>query len=448
MFLVSLASVNVNNANAQESITTDAVVDQETQVILDKSITEDPELEDIGTTPDQAGYGLKTALERIRLALTLNRAKKAELALQLAELKVKEARLMAAKNNLEALERIKIEHRKYVELAERNIETADGTSNIDNSLSAQARIKARLEAQNSQVDDLESLIFIRMKGLTEEQRAKLLALIEEFKKTNEDVEVKIDVKDETVKTRLKARGLSEVEIEDKYKKELEDAKLTKEEILERKAYHQVDQAEKMYNLAARLIEKGMRVGPGTGTIGNQTFNVTVQQRTLDLHAKAKVILDEAKVKLEAKEFFKAIELAHDSKKLSALTIASIHGGLNERALEERIEKIEEKEIKEVVKFERRLTEEQIRELREKQKRLEEEIRLLVKEQKPSVCYERLKEQIMKLESSASMMTQEEYNRMHAEIKNAFIMCGRVGQRVDYIVSSNTNDRSGSNSGSG
>ena len=103
IFLASLVSINVNSQN---EITTYAELEQETEAIVQSDVT-DPALSDVGTTPDKAGYGLKTALERIRLTFIFNRAKKAEFALRLAELKIKEARLMAANNNLDALERAK-----------------------------------------------------------------------------------------------------------------------------------------------------------------------------------------------------------------------------------------------------------------------------------------------------------------------------------------------------
>ncbi|MEK6861737.1 MAG: hypothetical protein AABY07_07240 [Nanoarchaeota archaeon] len=72
----------------------------------------------------------------------------------------------------------------------------------------------------------------------------------------------------------------------------------------------------------------------------------IGNRTFELHARAKAELDQAKLDLESKHYFKAIENARDSKKLSALTIASIHRSINEEALENRLEKIELDIIKE------------------------------------------------------------------------------------------------------
>src|SRR3989344_7462630 len=105
VFLASLVSVSADNL-----ITTDAELEQETQAVIDSEITEDPELADVGTTPDQAGYGLKLGWEKVRLALTFNQERKADLSLRLAELRLKEARLMVANDRIEYMDRLREEH--------------------------------------------------------------------------------------------------------------------------------------------------------------------------------------------------------------------------------------------------------------------------------------------------------------------------------------------------
>ena len=378
IFIASLVSINQVKAEDLPEIT-DAEIDQETEALIQD--VSDPDLAEVGTTPDQSGYGLKLAMEKIRLALTFNRAKKAELSLNMAELRLKEARLMAAKNKLESLERIRNEHRKYLDIAERNIDSSDDDS--EDALEKQARIEIKLKEQKGQVEELESLILLKAKGLTEEQKQKLLELIKEFEAENEDLELKITDKTNVVKTRLKAKGLSEDEIEIEFEhSKNETINLTREDILERKASHKIDQAEKMYNLAARLIKKVQnRYGNETNTTSNKTIKFSISDTTLELHAKAKSELDQAKLDLEAKEYFKAIENAHDSKKLSALTIASIHRGINDRAMEERLEKIEIDKLKEYREEERRLTEEQIKALKERRKELEEKLKERIKQLK-------------------------------------------------------------------
>jgi len=363
MFLISLASINVL---AEDEITTDAVIEQETQDLLQDDI-DDPTLEDVGTTPDQAGYGLKVAMEKVRLALTFNRAKKAELALQLSELRVREARLMMAEDKLESLEKSRSQYRKYIDLAEKNIDKIDD----DNDLEEQAKLRVRLDEQSNQIDELESVILIKANGLSDAQKEKLLALIEEFKSQNQDVEVRFNDKNEAIKIKLKARGSSEEEIKNKFDDEVNKTKnLTREDILKRKAQHQVNQAQKMYDLSSKLIEKAKGIVPSneTNSTINQARKFEIREKTLELHKQALEKLNEAKSALDSNEFLKAIEKARESKKLSALTIASIHGKLNEAALEKRIDKImleKEKERLEVLRERQKNLLERERELKDK-----------------------------------------------------------------------------------
>ncbi len=364
MFIVSLVSINLVKADNQ--ITTDAEIDQQTQDVVQNDVVNDPDLANVGTTPDQAGYGLKLALEKIRFALTFNRAKKAELSLQLAELRIKEARLMAAKNNLEGVERAKVQYQNHLEKAK---DSLDKLNNDQDSFKNQATIQARLDADKNQVDEFESFILVKTQGLTEEQRQKLLSLIEEFKAQNENVELKILNKREILKTRLKAQGRNETDIEDEFENESNQTRnLTKEDVLMRKANHQYGQAEKMYNLASRLIDKFQNRFNVNET--NATVNGTLNSRTLELHAKAKAELDQAKVELDVKNYFKSVEHSRSSKKLSALTIATIHGG--NRSFEERLEKIEDREDK--IKEHRDEIKSRIEDLKDKRKNLMEELR--------------------------------------------------------------------------
>ena len=234
LFVMSLV-----NVDAQNEITTLAELEQETDNIVQNEIS-DPELQDLGTTPDQAGYGLKIALERIRLALTLNKVKKVELVLKLAELRVREARLMVIKNKLEVLKKVKNEHKRYLDIAEKHIETLDTD---EKAIKKHARIKVKLEEQKEEVDDLEALILIKARGLTDAQKEKLLALVEEFRKDNYNIEIKIESKKDILKTRLKAKGIKEEDIEIEYENERNETRnLTKEFILERNSKHLIVQA--------------------------------------------------------------------------------------------------------------------------------------------------------------------------------------------------------------
>lgn len=370
VFLLSIVSVNLVKAEESNLITTDAEIEQETEEVILEN-TEDSSLEDVGATPDQAGYGLKLGWEKLRLALTLNKAKKAELSMKFAELRLKEARLMAAEDKIEALERTKIEHRKYSLLAEKNLE--DVSVESEDSLETQSEIELKLEAQKQHVGELENLVLIRSQGLTEEQKQKLLSLIEEFRSQNSDLEIKIKVKDETLKTRLKAKGLTEEKINERLKK-IEEEQQKREANIEQRAQHQINQAQKMYDLASRLIEKVQN------RYSNQTNSTeTVSDVTIKLHAKAKAELDTANDEFAAKRFYEAISHAHVSKKLSALTIASIHRGIKIEAIEKRLGEVEIEIEDEFEDENEDLTEDKIKELREKRFKYEIELKEKLRE---------------------------------------------------------------------
>lgn len=327
IFLISLISIN-----AQSELTTDAIIQQETQTIIDEN-TEDPELENVGITPDQAGYGFKLGIEKLRLAFTFDRARKADAALELAELRLKEARLMIVEDNLDSLEKIKTEHSKYLDIAQENIALLEEN---EDALEIQAELEVSLDEQETQIDEIDSLILLKSNELTDEEEDQLLDFIEEVEIEKDEVEFEVEDKGVSIKAKLRGTGLNEENIQDMLDFHRNLSKnFTREDILKRNANHQVDQAQKMYDLASRLIEKAKNINNT-----NMTVNFTLGDRTLELHEEAKLKLDEAKTDLEEMHYLLAIGHAHQSKRLSALTIASIHHGISPVALADRLEKIE------------------------------------------------------------------------------------------------------------
>ncbi|MEK6907051.1 MAG: DUF5667 domain-containing protein, partial [Nanoarchaeota archaeon] len=278
------------NVGAQEETETSDVEDIDVEQVLDETtLTQD----EVGLTPDKTGYGLKIAIEKLRLALSFSKERRARLALQLADKRLEEAKVMARLNKLEGLQRAKEEHRKLVQKAKAELETL---GDDEDDLDLQNEVEDELEDQENKIEDLENVVLIKIKGLTEEQRAKLLELVQSFR--SENTEIKIKVKDNKVKikAKLKTRGVNETELE-----EIEE-EVEFEERAERFATHQVEQSEKMFNLASRLIEKAQ-----------SKKNITISQETLDLKADAEEKLNEAKTALTNKEFKEAVELARESK---------------------------------------------------------------------------------------------------------------------------------------
>jgi hypothetical protein len=314
-FLLSFVQVNAEETQDTLNIETEQVL-AETEQVLEVD-------ENVGALPDQAGYGLKLGWEKIKLALTFNKEKKAELALKLAEKRMQEAKLMAKENKLEKMQKIKEEHQKLIQTAIKNIESSGET---EDDLEKQIELESKIEEQETSSEDLEDFA-ISNKNMNKERLQEMLQLTKEFKEGNAQLKSKINENKQAITTRLKAKGVAEEKINERLAK-IEDKN-------EKLAAHQIDQSEKMYNLALKLIEKA-----------KTDKNVTIKQETLDLKAKAESKLNEAKKLLEDKKYSEAVDLARESKKYSALTIASIRG-LNQETITKITSNVEElKKLKE------------------------------------------------------------------------------------------------------
>ncbi|NOQ38248.1 hypothetical protein GQ472_05145 [archaeon] len=83
-----------------------------------------------GITPDSPFYGIDVAMDNIGLMFTFNKEKRAEKKLQIADERLKEANMMAAENNIQAMEKAMVNHEKMIQSAEMDKEAigaGDGT---------------------------------------------------------------------------------------------------------------------------------------------------------------------------------------------------------------------------------------------------------------------------------------------------------------------------------
>jgi len=98
-----------------------------------------------GVGPDSIFYGLDRAMERISLALTFNRARKAEKALRIADERLAEVEAMIKKNKSKAADIAQRKHDKILDYAEKEIVGIDSDGNVNASEKALERIsKIRL----------------------------------------------------------------------------------------------------------------------------------------------------------------------------------------------------------------------------------------------------------------------------------------------------------------
>ena len=71
-----------------------------------------------GITPDSPFYGIDVAMDNIGLMFTFNKEKRAEKKLQIADERLKEAEMMAAENNIQAMEKARLNHENMLQSAE------------------------------------------------------------------------------------------------------------------------------------------------------------------------------------------------------------------------------------------------------------------------------------------------------------------------------------------
>jgi len=134
--------VNETNASQAENIS-EAINETFEEVNITDEVEENVSA---GITPDKPIlWGLERALERIQLALTLNKVKRAELRLKLAEERLAEMKLMAKKKKVKAMLRAQTAHAGLVnEVLDENI-TVNETIGQDENLTNAEKIALRLE---------------------------------------------------------------------------------------------------------------------------------------------------------------------------------------------------------------------------------------------------------------------------------------------------------------
>ncbi len=122
---------------------------------------------DPGVTPDSLFYGLDKAMDRISLALTFNKAAKAEKGLKIAEERLMEAKQMFEENKGDKAEKAQEQHERTLQIVEK---AAAQVQNQEESEEIQNKIMSHYE----KVVQVKTQILDRQRErMTEEQIAKL-----------------------------------------------------------------------------------------------------------------------------------------------------------------------------------------------------------------------------------------------------------------------------------
>ena len=191
---------------------TGLAVAQETESVSEETVAIEGEVEIVesGVEPDSVLHGLDRAAERINLALTFNKVRKAEKALRIAEERLAEAEAMARKGKLDHAERAEKYHDALVEEAADSAEEIE--SNGDNETAKEAlkeilKLRNKIESHSEKVSLVKHRILERQaERMTPEQLAKLRAIFERIENKSLETENKIHQKRENVKTKYENKN--------------------------------------------------------------------------------------------------------------------------------------------------------------------------------------------------------------------------------------------------
>lgn len=181
---------------------------------------QEPELADAGVEPDSALYGLDRAMERISLALTFNKAKRAEKALKNAEERLAEVRDMVEANKLDEAEEAQKNHEKSMKEAEDDIAEIESDGDAEKSKEALedvSKVEKEILSHSQKVALVKDTILAKMadKNMSAEKIARITAVFDKIKAKAVEVEDKSAQKKEQVKTKYKAlAGKTDEEVEE------------------------------------------------------------------------------------------------------------------------------------------------------------------------------------------------------------------------------------------
>ncbi|MEM4336544.1 MAG: DUF5667 domain-containing protein [Candidatus Woesearchaeota archaeon] len=199
-----VTEIEINNE--EEKTTPQESTAQETQSI---ELTEN---ETPSVTPDRPLlWGLKRAIERIDLLLTLGKSAKAQKGLAHARERLLEVQAMIAAKKFEAAEKAAKAHKKTIEEVIKNVEDI-GNGDIESEIKSEEQLQQQIAEQERFMNRIKERIKTRLSGEDETNANAIIASIEE---TTNNAEVRIIEKKNKAEIKLKAK--EEVKIEAKIK---------------------------------------------------------------------------------------------------------------------------------------------------------------------------------------------------------------------------------------
>ncbi len=286
---------------------------------------------DPGITPDNPLWEIETAMENVNLALTFGDEAKARKRAQMARERLLEAKLMAERQNIKALEKAQRLHLKHLEKLRERLQKAEG-SNFRSELKTDIELEKDLESQEEAVTALS--ITVKARGnLSEEQSRKLEALFESLKEEAHKTKIEVRAGRERVKLKIRAK-----EAISKENADLIDDQLEVEVEAESKGRGEQTVAEQFIRIAEEAIghaEEKLASGSNE-TSAKAGFHM----------GNAKAALQKAREAFREKNYNDARSLALEARReaLASFTISSGREATTERVMEVK-EEISERRLK-------------------------------------------------------------------------------------------------------
>lgn len=180
----------------------------------------DDELPTAGVSPNSLLYGLDRAMERVGMALTFDKAKRAEKSLMHAEERLAEVKAMVQAGKMDQAEKARNFHETALEDVEKNLEEieSDGEeSKAESALKKVIALQDKLEAHQGKVTAVHLNILERQsETMTEDQLANLEEVFSKIEDRTDQAEQKLIQRKENIKTKYKVLSdMTDEELEKK-----------------------------------------------------------------------------------------------------------------------------------------------------------------------------------------------------------------------------------------
>lgn len=220
--------------------------------------------DEINDELNESVSGFDIGMAKLGIWLTFNQEKKAEKEIKLARLELIRAKIAARNNDTEAMEKALDAHNRLIERIQSRIDAIDGKATkagIKDSATKLIGLERAIEVHEARIAKLNEIL--ASENLTEEQRAKVQARLEQAENNTAHLKEVEAAKIERLKTRIMAvENLTEEEADDEIQ-EIKDAKnlsAVKKMVAEVKAVRAEKAAEVIAQVIAKLEEKQNETG--------------------------------------------------------------------------------------------------------------------------------------------------------------------------------------------